>query len=89
LRSLAPKAVRVLGEALDGAESVSAAIHILKILGFPGTPLTPSGSSDARILSAQMAEQENTAAVATEEVVIAAKRKSYMRAMDDLQYNLS
>jgi hypothetical protein len=89
LRALAPKAVRVLADALEGEGSVQAAIHVLKILGFPGTSVTPLGSSDVRMITAQMQETENAAASAEEEVAVALKKKTYFRTMDNLQYGLS
>ena len=87
LRALAPKAVRVLADALEGEESVSAAIHVLKVLGFPGTAMAPTGVTDARIAAAQLEEAEDTAQHASEEVATAAKRRAHFRAMDNIQYN--
>jgi hypothetical protein len=75
-------------QALEGAEAVSAAIHILKLVGFPGISVTPAGSSDARVISAQMAEMEHMAATAADEMAVSAKKKAYFRAMDDIQYGL-
>jgi hypothetical protein len=54
LRALAPKAVQVLAEALEGEASVSAAIHVLKICGFPGVAVVPTGAVDPRMVAAEM-----------------------------------
>src|SRR5262249_53473124 len=88
LRALAPKAVQVLAEALESEASVSAAIHVLKICGFPGMTIVPTGAVDPRIVAAEMEMTENEAAHASEETAVAAKKKAYFRAMDNLQYGL-
>jgi hypothetical protein len=89
LRGLAPLAIEVLATALEEEKSVTAALSILKVCGFPGVPLVPLGAVDSRLLSAQMQEAENLAATASDEVAVAAKRKAYFRNMDNLQYGLS
>ena len=88
LRALAPKAVQVLAEALEGEASVSAAIHVLKICGFPGVAVAPMGAVDPRMVAAEMEMAENEAAHASEEATVAAKKKAYFRATDNLQYGL-
>jgi len=77
-----------LTEALESEASVSAAIHVLKICGFPGVPIVPTGAVDLRMVAAEMEMAENEAVHASEEAAVAAKKKAYFRATDNLQYGL-
>src|SRR5262245_60188147 len=52
LRALAPRAMEVLAQALDSADPVPAAIHILKACGLYGGIAAPRGSTDPAILDA-------------------------------------
>jgi hypothetical protein len=89
LRGLAPLAVEVLAAALEEEKSVTAALSILKVCGFPGLSVVPLGAVDPRLVSAQLQEQEETAKHASEEAATVAKRRAYLRNMENLQYGLS
>jgi hypothetical protein len=84
LRALAPKAVQVLGQALESAESVSAAIHVLKACGLYGQMPAPSGPTavEAVALAMKLAEDDRQHAAETAEITI--KRRGFDRMLAQL-----
>jgi hypothetical protein len=88
LRGLAPLAVEVLAAALEQEKSVTAALSILKVCGFPGLCVAPLGPTDERVAHAQMEDQEDVAKHASAEAGVQAKKRAYFRSSESLMYGL-
>jgi hypothetical protein len=84
LRALAPKAVQVLAQALDGAEAVSAAIHVLKACGLYGGVAVPRGETDPQMLAAAMQVADDAPQHAAADAAITIHRKAYDRSLAGL-----
>jgi hypothetical protein len=84
LRALLPKAIEVLAQALEGEDSLAAAIHVLKSCGLYGTAAAPSGPIEPEGIAARMQLAEDARQHAAEEADIAIKRRSYDRFLSAL-----
>lgn len=88
LRALAPKAVQVLAQALDGDEAVSVALSVLKCCGLYGGIAAPRGETDPQMLAAAMQLADDARQHAAEDAALTIARRSYDRSLAGLHSGL-
>ena len=80
LQALAPKAMRVLEQALDGEQALQAAVHILRATRLYGT-VPPAGPTDPQAIALAMRMAEDDRQHAAEEAELAMRQKEWNRTL--------
>ena len=83
IRALVPRALDTLAAALDGEESLTAAVHVLKASGLYGL-VVPTGETDPALIAAHMTLAADERAHAEDNARIAIQRRGLDRMLQAL-----
>jgi hypothetical protein len=84
MRALLPRALEVLARALEGEESLAAAIHVLKSCGLYGGVGAPVGETDPQAIALAQRLAEDARTHAAEDVENTIKRRGFDRMLSAL-----